>query len=1032
MLNKQSSFLEKLRSKQTISPGKQRIFYFLELLKPSDPLATFPPVENLSSQTLQQENPISPLVRNNLSDSALKPDCLTLSLVVASIQDDGQLETVQPYALQPLHLMQPPLFLQADDLTLLKQLDKAIKSNKAICWMKEKHTARHIEAYILQSPLDCQWLQALCLTGRARQAKSHRPVSWGSPLKASPQWHTNNRGEQCLRGFSSSQHHLLNLTTPVYWDDIAGQCGALDTYLGCEAWSIIVASPTITYHQVPGFIEQHGRTLQTLNLPLPEHLPASPAEIQPQITLVGKNRSKGRKTCLLLEFIYRVETRAQKTDHNKVHHTAQEICVGSSETGSILHRWENDQPILVHRDAEQEAILLSQFKELANRFDGKYHRDGSISFTDTDDWLAFMSKALPALKTQLWKIVRDADFPYLPVEADAVKASIEFKDRHWFDLHLTIEVEGQPFALLPLLSSARQNYSLSDLEDMTEADTITLPLGDGRQILMPARRIKTWLAALVELDNERSGRTRNHSNEPLRLPMTQITRLNELQNDQQLVWQDDKKLLAKADTWLQAPPLTLPVLPPSLRATPRPYQLIGAGWLQQRARFGSGGILADDMGLGKTLQTLIHILLEKQHNRLSMPVLVVSPRSVSGNWFAEAKRFTPELKCLLMLDAQRHQSWQQLKKYDLVISSYHLVLNDEEHWQQQALSGLILDEAQMIKNPKTKTAKCLKAIQANYKLCLTGTPMENHLGELWSLFDFVLPGFLDSEKNFNQHYRKPVEQEGSKLRRDGLMQRIAPFMLRRCKHEVASELPEKTDVVVRLPLQNEQRDLYETLRLQAVNQLFDELAERPATQGRVLILNALMQLRQLCCDPQLLGSELVPTPINSAKREHLLEMVSSLVEEGRTILVFSQFTRMLDLIRIDLKKLKIDTLLLTGKTRDRSTLVEQFQNGKAPVFLISLKAGGTGLNLTRADTVIHYDPWWNRSAEQQATDRVHRIGQHKPVFVYKLLTEDTIEEKIHYLQQSKQDLLELIYHAAEGSSRALALENQELLQLLTD
>ncbi len=322
-----------------------------------------------------------------------------------------------------------------------------------------------------------------------------------------------------------------------------------------------------------------------------------------------------------------------------------------------------------------------------------------------------------------------------------------------------------------------------------------------------------------------------------------------------------------------------------------------------------------------------------------------------------------------------------------------------------------------------------KKISAEQKLCLSGTPLENHLGELWSLFDFIMPGFLDSEHRFQRLYRIPIEKEGDHARSNALLSRIAPFMLRRRKDEVATELPPKTEVLVRVALHDAQRDLYETLRVQALGHLQERLPNQGEAEGRILILNALLQLRKLCCDPRLTGHPDAPT-IPSAKRIHCLEMLEELVNEGRNVLVFSQFTSMLKLLAEDLEKLNIPFLQLTGQSRNRGELVERFQAGEAPVFLISLKAGGTGLNLTRADSVIHYDPWWNSAAEQQATDRAYRIGQDKPVFVYKLLAQDTIEEKILALQQHKRALLDAVYQAAEQTGSQVSLDNEALLALL--
>jgi len=343
------------------------------------------------------------------------------------------------------------------------------------------------------------------------------------------------------------------------------------------------------------------------------------------------------------------------------------------------------------------------------------------------------------------------------------------------------------------------------------------------------------------------------------------------------------------------------------------------------------------------------------------------------------------------------------------------------------LRWVILDEAQMIKNPKTKISQAVKQLQSAHRLCLTGTPVENHLGELWSIFDFLMPGCLGNSQQFRYYYRKPIEQEANEARLEQLLRRIAPFMLRRTKDQVATDLPPKTEIVQHIAMADDQSAFYQQLRRSGKDELELKFAETKGKgQQQIQILAALMKLRQACCDPALLGEP----SISSAKREHCLEMLEELVAEDRAVLVFSQFTSMLDLLAEELDERKITYLMLTGKSRHRGALVKSFQQGEAKIFLISLKAGGVGLNLTRADTVIHYDPWWNSAAEQQASDRAHRIGQNKPVFVYKLIMQDSVEGKIADIQRQKAELGGHIGEQAKRSGEQFALGLQELLSLM--
>ena len=435
------------------------------------------------------------------------------------------------------------------------------------------------------------------------------------------------------------------------------------------------------------------------------------------------------------------------------------------------------------------------------------------------------------------------------------------------------------------------------------------------------------------------------------------------------------------------------------------------------------------MGLGKTIQTLSHLQLERETGRLDRPALIVAPTSVLGNWLREAKRFTPGLKAALLHGPERGNIFATAQDYDLLVTSYALLDRDLERHLEGEYHSLILDEAQAIKNPKAKVAQAACAVKSRHRLCLTGTPLENHLGELWSLFHFLMPGFLGAQQTFTRLFRTLVEKQQNLSRQQQLQQRIMPFVLRRTKDQVTRELPPKTTMVREAELGSAQARLYESLRLAMTKKVNQLLESKGLQNSHIEILDALLKLRQACCDPRLVKLESAAKVKQSAKLELLLELLEELLEEGRRVLIFSQFTSMLTLIEAELKARRIAYAKLTGQTRKRDEAIAMFQEGEAGVFLISLKAGGVGLNLTAADAVIHYDPWWNPAAENQATDRAHRIGQDKPVFVYKLVAKGTVEEKILQLQDKKQRLADGIYAGGEGQA-ATAISSEELLALL--
>ena len=463
--------------------------------------------------------------------------------------------------------------------------------------------------------------------------------------------------------------------------------------------------------------------------------------------------------------------------------------------------------------------------------------------------------------------------------------------------------------------------------------------------------------------------------------------------------------------------------PGSLYSILRKYQRDGYRWLRTLDGYGMGGILADDMGLGKTVQVLSYLLAMKEGGQ-ALPSLIVCPASLVLNWQEECKKFTPQLTCIAVDGdaARRAELAKQWVDADLVVTSYDLLRRDEELYKEQQFYACILDEAQVIKNHTTQKYKAVCGVNSKVRFALTGTPVENRLGELWSIFSFLMPGYLPPYRTFCARFEKPIVQENDKDALRRLNQLTGPFILRRMKSEVLKELPPKTENIHRIELDTDQRKLY----LAAVVDAREKLrAAKP--EDKMAVFAVLMRLREICCDPRLVADNWEG---GSAKLEACMELVTAAVEGGHRILLFSQFTSMLELLAKRLDEAGMSHFTLQGSTPKpvRAELVRRFNSGEADVFLISLRAGGTGLNLTAADIVIHYDPWWNVAAQNQATDRAYRIGQQNPVQVYKLIAQDTIEEKIVELQQAKQDLAETVTGSADGA--ILSMKPEELLHLL--
>jgi len=464
----------------------------------------------------------------------------------------------------------------------------------------------------------------------------------------------------------------------------------------------------------------------------------------------------------------------------------------------------------------------------------------------------------------------------------------------------------------------------------------------------------------------------------------------------------------------------------------RPYQKHGVYWMRFLARNGFGGILADEMGLGKTLQALAFLQALGEGNAMRPGVsLIVCPSTLVQNWAREAAKFTPSLRLLVLEGPDRHARMAGLADADIAITSYPLLRRDAARYAALEFQAIILDEAQHIKNPETQNAQAATALRARHRLVLTGTPLENSVRDLWSIMNFAMPGYLGSRTDFKERYEQPILQAGPEAAaaKSRLAKRIRPFLLRRLKRDVYKELPEKIEQVLYCSLTTHQQEAYDKLLQESRRQITELSAARDQNKGRMLMLTALLRLRQACCDLRLLGIQDIPQDQASAKLELLDELLREAIDGGHRVLIFSQFVSMLTILKAALDAAGIPYAYLDGQTRDRMAAVDRFQGDPAiPVFLISLKAGGVGLNLTAADTVVHFDPWWNPAVEAQATDRAHRIGQVSVVTAYKLITRNTVEEKILKLQQSKRNLMEAIESEEPVMAGLTTAEIQQLLE----
>jgi len=658
----------------------------------------------------------------------------------------------------------------------------------------------------------------------------------------------------------------------------------------------------------------------------------------------------------------------------------------------------DDRQVQATRDLEGELRGARAVMEACPGLDPDGMVDGQWTISDVEDCLELLLQlrelgdgvVVEWPQGERFRVTQRANL-------DGLRVRVR-RERDWFQLSAQLPLDED------VVLDMRRLLELS-----REAHGRFLPLGEGQFLALTAQ-FRRRLAEIDGLGEAHGDGARFHR---LMTPLVEELLEGAAEVDVDAAWEQQRQRLSEAS-------LLQPAVPSTLQARLRDYQVAGYQWLAQLSHWGVGACLADDMGLGKTVQALATILDRAPDG----PTLVVAPTSVGDNWVDEARRFAPTLRPILLRDEDRPNVLEGAGAFDLVVCSYALLHRERQGLAEVPWQTVVLDEAQAIKNPQTRRAQAAMALQAEFRLITTGTPVENHLGELWSLFRFLNPGLLGGRARFNERFARPIERDGDAGAVRRLRRVLQPFILRRLKSEVLEELPPRTEVTRTVEMSPAEAALYEALRQEAVTEA--EASKASEGQRYVQILAQIMRLRRACCHPRL---ALPDTEAPCAKLEVFTELLRELLEGGHRALVFSQFVDYLAIVREALEEEGVSYQYLDGSTpaRGRRKRIDAFQAGEGDVFLISLRAGGQGLNLTAADYVIHLDPWWNPAVEDQASDRAHRIGQERPVTVYRLVTRGTIEESIVALHAEKRELADGVL---EGTGTATQLSSDELLALM--
>ncbi|MAZ65672.1 MAG: helicase SNF2 [Kangiellaceae bacterium] len=846
-------------------------------------------------------------------------------------------------------------------------------------------------------------LEKLVATGRCFWNEiSEHPLSWGEPRTSTWCWQPIDDEVFRVQLQIDGQADVLPMSPLAYLDSQQGIVGQLSQTFPEQLDSELLSLQRLTIKQVHWLyakLKEHDISLEQYIAP-PDSDGGQAIQCKPRVLLKRLKRT------------FRMLGEADLIPQARLFFEYEGAEIEAHDPRKRLP----SKGSTIERDVLMESNFENRLKDFGLQYVASWDSGdhGYYVMPSTAQWWDFLSDGKDKLEREGWTVEIDRSFPLKVEKVDEWQAEIasEVEQSEWFELGFTVQVGEEQMSLLPIITAAAQQLNKLEIDESDQEQRILIKHSEHAALSLPVNKVKSLFQQFLtvyEGDLSRAGRIKISRYQAHQT----VAQLKQLEVDTALDEQLTQyvKRLKSYDSREPSP------LPEGLNATLRDYQIQGYQWLQFLSESGLAGILADDMGLGKTLQAIAHLLREKQRGEMTLPALVVAPTSLLFNWARELERFAPSLRFVVLFGNKRHNQFEQIRQVEVVITSYPLLQRDIKVLAEQSFHCIIADEAQYLKNSKTKLYQALTQLKAAHRLCLTGTPIENHLGELWAQFHFLLPGLLGSSRQFTKVFRTPIEKHGNNERLDYLYQRIRPFILRRTKEQIALELPPKTEINKMVRLEGKQAELYESVRLTMNDKLRQLFSEKGIAQSQIEILDALLKLRQVCCDPRLLSLEQAREIKGSAKLELLMDLVPEMVDEGRKILIFSQFTSMLSLISEALTAAKIEHISLTGQSKNRQQLVDAFQQGDVPVFLISLKAGGVGLNLTAADTVIHYDPWWNPAVQEQATDRAHRMGQDKPVFVYKLYVEHSVEEKILSMQEHKSQLASAVLDSSGGQAK---------------
>lgn len=882
-------------------------------------------------------------------------------------------------------------------------------------------------------------LEAIARTGRGRWGDPLGPaLVWGAARRGRFLWEMAEDGGQKLVLQGEEGRGLLPLATepPLFVEPETGEIGPLDLGEAAHLLPVLLQAPRLA----PDHAAALAQALEAQGL---TRIPA------PRV--FRTERRKGGIFTPVLRLLSRTQIDPQSGLPAKLpllklgfEYGGRLFEGGLGGEASFL---EDGVRVTLIRDERGERAALERLEEeMEAVFGGLPEGEGGdYLFGDPaeEPWQAlgvapeaveFAAEVAPRLEEDGFRIEAGPDWPRL-LRHDEMEflGSAEPQtgegQADWFSFGLKLKIGGREVDLAPILPQLLEQIGFGDPEQEDWASAaeamlgdlnLYLPLGDGSYAALDPERLLPILKVFLAAAGLLEGFHWSQGGEA-------VAALEALEGCG-VAFRTTPELLALGRRLraLAAAPEAEP--PPGFLAELRPYQKAGYGWLKALSDQGFGGLLADEMGLGKTVQTLAFLAdLHLREDPPRKPSLLVVPTSLLHVWRRQAAQFVPDLRLLILHGPNRGKDFGSLGDHHLVVTSYALLHRDQEILAAQDWEAAILDEAQAAKNPASETAKALRKLKSRLRLALTGTPLENSLGDLWTLVDWLVPGLLGDRKSFRARFLLPIEKQGDGAAQAELNRRLKPFLLRRSKAEVEIDLPEKTEITELVALGEKQAGLYEALRLAMDERVRRAIAERGFAGSRITILDALLKLRQICCDPALLKHEEAKKVRESAKRARLMEMLERLVAEGRRVLVFSQFVQMLDLIEAEVKGRGWAHLRLTGETQDRDAVVTAFQEGSAPVFLISLKAGGVGLTLTAADAVILYDPWWNPAVERQAMDRAHRIGQRRKVFVWRLIAEGSVEQAISELQAKKQALADALFEGGGGDPFAMTEDDLKSL-----